>query len=383
MARNKLLCFTVLLCSCLLFAPTAFAVNEYSVSTVSMPSILGHTEDDFIQVYDTNGKYIFGSCIGVSEGDRYVDENNKEYKVTKVEGKRATAKYVRKVNLTAGDGYMSSAHQMLPLVQGKSQKLIGLYHTHSDESYTPGPVSKPRGEIYNVGSVLKSQFEQKGIKTIQSQDSFLPHDGGAYDRSRRTAVEFLKMQPDAIFDVHRDAIPRASEYLTNVAGNEVSKVRLVVGRQNPNMAANEQLAQRIKAVADQKYPGLVKGIFYAKGKYNQDLSPRALLLEFGTHVTSKDDAEKSTAAMVDSIYTVLYGAKASTGGGKTGTNRAQGGAGWTALLWVIGIAVVVGGIFLFLNEGGFGEVKGRLRSFTGEEFANVLGRKKKNKKKRK
>ncbi len=74
----------------------------------------------------------------------------------------------------------------------------------------------------------------------------------------------------------------------------MTKVRLVVGRQNPNREANLELAKNIKAIADEQYPGLVKGIFNARGNYNQDIGPRTILLEFGTHETSLDEAIRST-----------------------------------------------------------------------------------------
>lgn len=381
MVRNKIIFCSVLVFLIGLCSLPVLAVNDYNYSKISLPSIIGHTEDDFVEVYDENGKYIFGTCLGVYEGDRYISEDNSDYKIIKVQGKRATAKLVGKVDLLGNEKTQGAVTDLPPLAQGSKNKAIGLYCTHSDESYKPGPVSKPNGEVYNVASVVKEQLNNRGIKVIQSFDSFLPHDGGAYDRSRRTATELLKQGTDAVFDIHRDAVPRASEYLTSLAGKEMSKVRIVVGRQNPNMAANEQLARRIKAAADKSYPGLVKGIFYARGKYNQDLSPRALLLEFGTHVTTKEEAEASTASVVDAIYTTLYGAGSTTGGGGAGTDAAQGRSSWTSLLWVLGIAIVVGLGFLFMNEGGLHGVTDRLKKFSGEEFANVLGRKDRRKRK--
>lgn len=375
MTRNKIrLVFLTTLFFLFVFTPYALAAYEIGFTGLpaAVKSIIGHTEDDLVEVYDENGKYIFASCMGVSEGDRYIDEDNTEYRVTKVNGKRATARSLGKVDLLGGDGTVSS---LTPLVQAQDNRKIAIYHTHSAESYKPGPPFRTnRGEIYEVGDMLARQCEQKGIQVIKSENTFLPHDGGAYERSRRTAAELVRQQPDAVFDIHRDAIPRAQEYLTNVKGEEMSKVRLVVGRENPKMATNEQMARRLKAIADKKYPGLVKGIYYANGKYNQDLSARALLLEFGTHVTTKEQAERSTAALADSIYTLLYGAGSTTGGGGAGTNRSLGGAGWRSLIWVIGAVVVVGLGFLFLNEGGAGGVSKRLKNFTGEEFANVLGR---------
>lgn len=355
------------------------ATGGAAISIPGLTSFVGHTEDDLVEVYDEDGNYIFSSCLGIFEGDRYINEDNQEYEVIRVDEDRAICKSLGTVDLLAGEKLLGSVLDLPPLVQkGEDKnKEIGMYHTHSAESYKPGPAFKtPRGQIYQVGDVLKKELEKKGVKVLQSDETFLPHDGGAYERSRPICADLVKKQPDAIFDVHRDAIPRASEYLSKVKGEEISQVRLVVGRQNPKREPNEQMAKRLKAIADEKYPGLIKGIFYAKGKYNQELSSRCLLLEMGTHVTTDAQAKASASMLADSITTMLYGAGGTTGGGEAGTKRAQSNAGWKNVIWIV-LAVVVGGAaFLFLNEGGLSGVSGRLKEFTGEEFANVLGRKK-------
>ena len=95
-----------------------------------------------------------------------------------------------------------------------------------------------------------------------------------------------------MFDIHRDSGP-ARGYLTDIAGQTTCQILVVVGRENPLMTANLSLARRIKAAADASYPGLIKGIFLARGHYNQDLDPGALLLEVGTEQVPRDLAEMS------------------------------------------------------------------------------------------
>ena len=89
--------------------------------------------------------------------------------------------------------------------------------------------------------------------------------GQPSERSRATVAELVQKAPDVIFDIHRDAIPRKEEYQKEVDGKKrSSQIRLVVGRQNPNHKVNDQFARRLKAIADELYPGLIKGIFYGK-----------------------------------------------------------------------------------------------------------------------
>src|SRR5690606_32180147 len=166
---------------------------------------------------------------------------------------------------------------------------------------TSGRDSEEYGDIHEVGKRLAESFEKMGYEVVWRDDSHLPHDGQAYLRSRRTASEISRRGPVTMLDVHRDAIPRPEEYLADVNGELISQVRLVVGRQNPNRDANLEYAKRIKAIADEKYPGLIKGIFHAKGNYNQDLGPRMILLEFGTHVTTLEQALRSTEMMAEVI----------------------------------------------------------------------------------
>ena len=50
-------------------------------------------------------------------------------------------------------------------------------------------------------------------------------------------------------------------YETKVNGEYMSKVRIVIGKRNQNRKANEELAYKIKAIADKAYPGLIKDIY--------------------------------------------------------------------------------------------------------------------------
>ncbi|MBQ3014849.1 MAG: stage II sporulation protein P, partial [Clostridia bacterium] len=71
----------------------------------------------------------------------------------------------------------------------------------------------------------------------------------------------LKGQPNGIFDIHRDGIPDPDEYRTTVGNQEMSMVRLLVGKSNQNKDANMAFAKQIKAIGDKVYPGLIKDIY--------------------------------------------------------------------------------------------------------------------------
>lgn len=323
---------------------------------------IGHTEDDVVSVYDEDGDYIFGTAMGITVGDRYISEDNTEYLVVSVNENRAVAENKGKIDLFASLGYKSN---VLTPIAAQGSKVIGIYHTHNGESYLPGPDNvSGQGEIHEIGNELKNVLEEKGIKVLKLDNLHLPHDGAAYERSRNTATDITKQRPDAIFDVHRDAIPRKKEYLTEINGHTISQVRLVVGRQNPNQKVNDQFAKSLKAIADQDYPGLIKGIFYGRGNYNQQLSAHSLLLEFGTHVTTKEQAAASAQLLATSINKLLYGSGAGQATGNTAENRSI----ISTIAWIIGIVVVGMLAFLFINEGSIDGVIKRIKNFFGREI---------------
>ena len=138
------------------------------------------------------------------------------------------------------------------------------------QNYVPtSGVTETHGDIMEVGRALADALNNLGYNAVWSDNSHLPHDGEAYLRSRRTAVELMKHKPGTLIDVHRDATP-PEVYETEIEGKPTTKVRIVVGRQNENRETTLEYAKRIKAVADEKYPGIIEGIFDARGNYNQD-----------------------------------------------------------------------------------------------------------------
>ena len=249
-----------------------------------------------------------------------------------------------------------------------------------------------------MAKTFEDNLKEKGIDAVFSDEKHDPHDAGAYRRSRQTAVRLIKenMPVRAVFDIHRDAVPK-SHYIAKVNGQDMAKVRIVIGRRNQNRKANQELAYKIKAVADKAYPGLIKDIFLGRGSYNQELSPRSLLFEMGTFENSKEAVQKSTAYLADVIQKTMYGGNIkdrseqtdeSKGGAAQGkdtrvapigrdTDGNKGGSGGrSGLAWLL-VVVAIGAVgFLLISMGGK-ELKSRFRGSSGQEFSSFLGRKKK------
>lgn len=344
-------------------------------------------EESYYKIYNLDSNEIlFQTAREVSKDDQYLSGDNKMYKVVKIDKKTHTgyAEFVRDVSLPEIDHDIFSKIKLTLenksdissiLVQAeqddKSKRKIGIYATHSAESYIPSDGAESidaDGGILQVADKLKEGFEKNGVEAIFDDTPHDPHDAGAYKRSRRTAVQLIREeQPTAIIDVHRDAIP-AEEYLTKINGEPAAKVRLVVGRRNQNFKANEDVAIKIKAVADEMYPDLIKDVFYGKGDYNQDLIPRAMLVEMGTYKHTRERSEKSANYLSEVVATAIFGdtfkdnkepeitSKDTKGTDTTNQNKpiksaseSNKGAG-AGILGIVGLVVLGGVGYLYISK---------------------------------
>ncbi|MFZ5648842.1 MAG: stage II sporulation protein P [Bacillota bacterium] len=328
-----------------------------------------------VSITDSQGNLISMAARGVSVGDEIINSEGQRYRVSSVKGDKALADFVEMDRqFLSYNEYFSNMEVPVAVVKGWGKNLVGVYHTHSDESYVPtdGKEAIPfKGGIFQVGQALVEKLQNKKLMVNYDKTPHDPHDNNAYYRSRRTATRLMKQNPVAILDVHRDGIPNPGYYRKNISNEKVAQLRLVVGRQNPNMKANLDFAKKMMAYANKVHPKIVKEIFIAKGNYNQDLMPTALLIEAGTHTNSRQEAENGVALFADAIPTVL-GIGAQAPGGPGGVGAAPGGA-WKALAWILGIVIVGGGAFLLISSGGFSQAKSRISSYIGREFSGFMG----------
>lgn len=348
-----------------------FAAKASGVHPEGLVGLFERTDGGYFTLIDEDTqKEVTKAARFLDVGDSYIDSDNRCYEVTRIEDDIVYVKHTDKgtdktASLSGQIGAGQTAtrftrlQSLLARVTGPAPRRIAIYCTHSDESYVPtsGTSSKEWGDVYKVGTTLKQAFEKRGFTVDLSYNNHNPHDSQAYVRSRRTATELLRNRPLVVLDVHRDAVPE-HEYRATVQGKELSKIQLVVGRQNQNRDANLEFAKTIKNEADRQYPGLVKGIFDAKGNYNQDLAPRSILLEFGTHETSLGMAEKA-ADLISDVLPAAAGA----------ATKPMGTSGYRTVLWIVGLVVAAGVAVVVVNAMGWQGI----RNFFGREFASAFG----------
>ncbi len=355
--RNRVAGFVIILA--LLIVGVHYAgVRRSNPATKTDGPELTERLDGYYTLLDENENIILTTGHVLRPGDEYITEDDIKYCVDEVLGDKAKARTV---------GPME-ALSLLPegaAAKGKEDKgTVGIYHTHSDESYIPtdGTDSKEgQGGIILVGKAMAEQLEEKGVNVIHDTTLHTPHDAGAYDRSRRTAVQILKQRPAALFDVHRDAGP-SEPYLTRENGKEVAKVMIVVGRTNPKVDTNLDFARRLKDAVNREHPGLIKGILLGKADFNQDLSQRALLLEVGTEKTSREAAQSGIRLVAGVVPSFLGIGPAP---GEKGVGKAIG--------WLLGIAVGAIFIYLWVSTGSWEEMQSKIMEWLGSGGVRVGG----------
>lgn len=350
----------------------------------------------YMTVVDEGGQHLMTTGLVLRPGDELLAADNRRYRVVRVINRRAVVRLIGEEDLGAlltpadeeavaralGTYPPATGHLSFPPRPGNwreklgtflarvsagqpvqaPQRVVGIYHTHSDESYEPsqGAASvEGRGGVFAVGASLASRLKEKGITPVHDMSLYLPHDGRAYERSRRGAVALAGSRPLAIFDVHRDSGP-AQEYLRDIGGQPTSQVMIVIGRQNPQTSANSSFAERLKAVADRMHPGLVRGILYVSGKFNQDTYPRNILIEVGTEKVTQEQAQRGASLLGDAVPVAAGAVGPAVGGGGEAAGALR------ALWWILGLAGVLGGAYLWLSTGSWEEARRRLERWLGE-----------------
>lgn len=346
---------------------------------------------EYITLVNEKGEVILQTGLNISLGDRYIDEDNSVYEIIHLEGNVAKARYVR------NDLGFEADNEAVPAQASQANRnpaKIAIYHTHTDESYIPSdgkPTEPGNGSIMRVGEIFASRLKELGYNPIHDKTIHDPHDANAYHRSRRTFTKLLtEEQPVALFDIHRDSAP-LSIYKATINGQDTSRLLLVVGRQNQNQATTLNYARQLKQQADNRYKGLVRGIFIAHGNYNQDLSPQAILVEVGTQYNTLQAAERGIALFADIIPSLIAPQRVSTTYAPDSNVQAPSNnlpAAETSseyntknylkdIFYILATITIGATAYLYLSTGSWREAKAKLKRFRKYEFTNFFGPRKK------
>lgn len=206
------------------------------------------------------------------------------------------------------------------------KKVAYIYHTHTQESYLPALkgvtnpnfAHHPTVNVTKVGKKLGEELEKRGIGTVVDTTDFIGkllknnmEYYQAYDMSRKTVVEAMANNRDVqyLIDIHRDS-RRRNDTTVTINGVNYARVSFIIGGENAKYERNLQLVTKLHELLEKKYPGLSRGTFEKKGagtngKFNQDLSENAILIEFGGVDNTFQELYRTVSAVAD-VFSEYY-----------------------------------------------------------------------------
>lgn len=174
-----------------------------------------------------------------------------------------------------------------------TEPIIYIYNTHQEEKYSDeGTLYKPN--VLHASKYLSEMFNNNGLTSIvenRSISKVLNENGWAYGKSYKVSRTYLEdtfennKSLKYFFDIHRDA--GSHSYTTLCTDNTCyAKLLFLIGLENPNYYENQKYAEELSKRVNEKVKGISKGILQKQGKkvngvYNEDFSPRLILIEVG------------------------------------------------------------------------------------------------------
>lgn len=235
------------------------------------------------------------------------------------------------VQINNASGYTADTKALLstPLtweLTGQAPTVL-ILHTHGSESYTGScdneTTYRTMDETKNmlaVGDLVASLLEKAGIGVIHDRTIHdYPSYNGAYNHARTQTNAYLKEYPSIrlILDLHRDAMEdgKGNQICTtaDVNGTQSAQLMMVVGSSagglhHPAWQENMALALKMHVQLEKLYPGICRPVSFRYQRFNQDLSPGAMLIEVGTAGNTLPQALAAAQCLANAIISLSAGA---------------------------------------------------------------------------
>lgn len=214
---------------------------------------------------------------------------------------------------------------------------ILIYHTHDTEAYRPTEDSPyvpsgdfrtedPEKSVLAVGAELKRiLLEEYGINALHAEERHeKPHLAEAYSRSLGTVLRYKELYPSLVMfiDLHRDGVAETGyeDDFVMADGLECARMMFVVGTGTsgkssqsapepkageepplPDFEANYALALELTESLLSVNGRFMRNIRIKSGNYNQQASPRSLLIEVGHNGNTLEQAKNSMRFLAGAI----------------------------------------------------------------------------------
>lgn len=200
------------------------------------------------------------------------------------------------------------------------EPIIYIYNSHQTEEYMPTSFVeysvRPTVEMNNY--ILEEKFEKEGFTTYVEEERIKEilnknnwNYAGSYLASRTLLEKRKQEYPSLIYfiDVHRDSLPKSRTTVT-INEKDYATILFIVGLENKNYQENLSFTEKINNKLNEKYPNLSKGIYKKEGEgvngvYNQDFSPRTILVEMGGPENSIEEVLNTSLAFSDCFLEVI------------------------------------------------------------------------------
>ena len=209
-----------------------------------------------------------------------------------------------------------------PVKESVNAPRVYIYNTHQLEGY-----SMKNLEAYNItpnvmmaSYLLREKLKEKNIEALVEETNVNEYMAtnnwqikDPYQVTKTLMTQTLTSYPDLdlLIDLHRDAVTKDASTI-EIQGTAYAKILFVVGLDHDNYQKNLDLATKINDMVNQKYPNLSRGILKKQGSsvngiYNQDVSPKAILIECGGYENTIDEVSNTIVALADVLSEYLGG----------------------------------------------------------------------------
>ena len=236
------------------------------------------------------------------------------------------------IGITAGFSYQVDLPALMakPLrwdLTGEEPKVL-IVHSHGSESYlpnkdyqetTPYHTLNTDYNMVSIGDFVAKNLEAAGIsvlhdRTLHDEPSY----NASYNNSRKSVQDYLAQYPSIclVLDLHRDSIEdEAGNQIAQTVfseGQTLAPLMLVVGTdhgglEHPGWQDNLALALKLQVQLEDICPGICRNINLRTQRFNQDLSPGAMLVEVGASGNTRQEALRAAEVLVKAVVSLAYG----------------------------------------------------------------------------
>jgi len=205
-----------------------------------------------------------------------------------------------------------------------------ILHTHATESYTKAGETYAESSAYrtldegynmlSIGDVVTEMLEKGGISVLHDRQLHdYPSYNGSYVHARHTISELLQENPTVqlVLDIHRDAAAEGNDQLRTEAvaeGAPSAQLMFVVGTDASGLPHggwkdNLALALKLQIQLERQAPGITRPVNLRTQRFNQDLSPGALIVEVGAAGNTRQEALTAAQQLAEAVLALAHGAQ--------------------------------------------------------------------------